>query len=172
MTESTQRHGGQDGNRDRKQSIATVRSVQDLAAGLFLIAIAAFALWQSRELPTGSLRVLGPGWVPHVLAVLLGACGLILVVSAFRSAGPAVERWAFRGPLFVFGAALVFAATVRPLGLAVAGPLLILVSGAASHETRWIETLIFGILMTAFCLGLFRLLLSLPIPVAPWLIGY
>jgi putative tricarboxylic transport membrane protein len=155
-----------------RQSIARIRSPQDFAAGLFLIAIGLFALWQSRELTMGTLHQLGPGMVPHVLAVLLAFCGLVLAGNAFRRNGHALERWTLRGPVFVFGAALVFAATIRPLGLAVAGPLLIVISAMASHETRWGETLIFGIAMTAFCLVLFRLLLSLPIPVAPWLIGY
>ncbi|HTI86126.1 MAG TPA: tripartite tricarboxylate transporter TctB family protein [Alphaproteobacteria bacterium] len=155
-----------------RQALARVRSPQDLAAGLFLIAISIFAFWQSAELSMGTLRQLGPGMVPHALAVLLALCGVILAFNALRHDGPTLERWAMRGPVFVFGAAIVFAIAIRPLGLAVAGPLLIILSGMASHETRWRETLVFGIAMTAFCLVLFRLLLSLPIPVAPWLIGY
>ena len=54
----------------------------------------------------------------------------------------------------------------------VAGPLAIAISAGASRETRWIETVIFGLLMTGFCVILFRLILNLPIPVVPWLIGY
>jgi hypothetical protein len=61
---------------------------------------------------------------------------------------------------------------VRPLGLVVAGPLAIVVSAFASDEVRWSETLLFGALMTAFCVGLFKFVLGLPIPLAPWLIGY
>jgi putative tricarboxylic transport membrane protein len=160
------RHGG------NNRASARVRSPQDFAAGLFLIAVAAFAYWLSRDLTMGTLRQLGPGMVPHLLAVLLAVCGAVLVVNAFRVAGPSLERWALRGPVFVFGAAFLFAATVRPLGLAVAGPLLIVISAMASHETRWRETLVFGIAMTAFCIVLFRLLLALPIPLAPWLLGY
>jgi putative tricarboxylic transport membrane protein len=149
-----------------------LRAPQDAAAGAFLIAIAVFALWHSRELTTGTLRQLGPGMVPHVLAVLLGVCGIALVANAWLADGDGLERWSLRGPVFVFGAAVLFALAIRPLGLVVAGPLLIAVSGMASHETRWSETIVFGIVMTLFCLGLFKLLLSLPIPVAPWLIGY
>jgi putative tricarboxylic transport membrane protein len=152
--------------------IGRIRAPQDAAAGVFLIAIAVFALWHSAELATGTLRALGPGMVPHALAVLLGICGLVLLTNALLTEGAGLERWSLRGPLFVFGAAVLFALAIRPLGLAVAGPLLIGVSGMASHETRWRETLVFGLVMTLFCLGLFKLLLSLPIPVAPWLIGY
>jgi putative tricarboxylic transport membrane protein len=150
----------------------SLRAPQDAGAGVFLLAIAAIALWQSSELATGTLRQLGPGMVPHALAVMLGMCGVALIANAWLADGAALERWSLRGPLFVFGAAILFALTIRPLGLAVAGPLLIIVSGMASSETRWRETIIFGLVMTLFCLALFKLLLSLPIPVAPWLIGY
>lgn len=156
----------------RRRRTGFVRAPQDAAAGVFLFAVAIFSLWQSTELTTGTLRQLGPGMVPHALAVLLALCGIVLMTAAFVADGARLERWSVRGPLFVFGAALLFALTIRPLGLAVAGPLLIVVSGMASHETRWGETIVFGIVMTLFCLALFKLLLSLPIPVAPWLIGY
>jgi hypothetical protein len=45
-------------------------------------------------------------------------------------------------------------------------------SAAASPETRWGENVIFAGAMTAFCFLLFKTLLSLPIPVAPWMLGY
>jgi len=54
----------------------------------------------------------------------------------------------------------------------VAGPVAIVISAFASSEVRWVETLLFGALMTAFCTGLFKLALGLPIPLAPWLLGY
>ena len=160
-----------DGER-QASALSFVRAPQDAAAGVFLLAIAAFALWQSGELPTGTLRQLGSGMIPHLLVVLLAICGAALIVNACLVDGAGLERWSLRGPVLILGAAILFAVAIRPLGLAVAGPILILVSGLASPETKWRETFVFGIVMTAFCLVLFKLLLSLPIPVAPWLIGY
>jgi putative tricarboxylic transport membrane protein len=83
-----------------------------------------------------------------------------------------LARWSVRGPVFILGAAIVFALSVRPLGLAVAGPLTVVVGAFASPQTRLVETLIFSAVMTAFCVTLFKFALNLPIPVAPWLIGY
>ena len=37
---------------------------------------------------------------------------------------------------------------------------------------RLVEAVVFGLVMSAFCIGLFRFALGLPVPVAPWLIGY
>jgi putative tricarboxylic transport membrane protein len=41
----------------------------------------------------------------------------------------------------------------------------VIVSGAASPETRWRELVIFALVLTAACVGLFRFALGLPIPV-------
>jgi putative tricarboxylic transport membrane protein len=149
-----------------------IKSPQDFVGGLVLIAIAAFALWQSNDLPVGSLGAMGPGMLPRSLAVLLGALGAVLAVSALLQAGEGLHRWSPRAMLFVFGAVVAFGLTVRPLGLAVAGPLAVFISGFASEETRWVETIVFGLVMTAFCIGLFKYALGLPIPLAPWLLGY
>jgi hypothetical protein len=48
----------------------------------------------------------------------------------------------------------------------------VLVSMSASAEKRWGQAALFAVALTTFCVVLFKLLLQLPIPVAPWLIGY
>jgi putative tricarboxylic transport membrane protein len=145
---------------------------QDFAGGLVVVAVAAFAFWQGADLPIGTFGGMGPGMLPRGLAVLLGLLGAMLAVDAVLEGGPRLERWSLRGPLFVLGAVVAFGAAVRPLGLAVAGPLAIVISAFASTEVRWLETLVFGALMTVFCIGLFKFALGLPIPLAPWLLGY
>ena len=115
---------------------------------------------------------MGPGTLPKGLAVLLGALGALLVANSIFEKGTSLDRWSIRGPLFILGALVVFGLTVRPLGLIVAGPLAIMFSALASDEMRWKETILFGVLMTAFCIGLFKFALGLPIPLAPWLFGY
>ncbi len=149
-----------------------IRSPQDAAAGLFLIVLAGIALWGGSSLSSGSLGQMGPGMLPRGLAVLTGLGGIGLVAGSFFVPGAGLERWHLRGPLFVLGAAVVFGLTIRPLGLLVAVPAVVLISSLASREARWIEVLVFAAVMTVLCLVLFKVLLGLPIPVAPWLIDY
>jgi len=143
---------------------------QDFLGGLVVIAVAGFAYWLARNLPTGAAGGMGPGTLPKGLALLLGGLGVLLLLNSLK--GERLARWSIRGPLFVLGALVVFGLAVRPLGLAVAGPLAIAAAAFASSEVRWRETLIFGVLMTLFCVGLFKFALGLPIPLAPWLVGY
>jgi putative tricarboxylic transport membrane protein len=145
---------------------------QDFVGGVVGIGLAAFAFWQSADLPMGTLGGMGPGMLPKALSVALGALCALLVAEAVLEGGPKLERWTIRGPLFVLGAVIIFGLAVRPLGLIVAGPLAIGVSALASAEVRWLETIVVGLVVTAFCIGLFKFALGLPIPLAPWLIGY
>lgn len=146
--------------------------MQNLLAGLILLLIAALASFQALGLSFGTLRHIGPGMVPLVLSALIAFIGLCLIATWLRGTRSGTGSWPMRGPLFILGAAVVFGLIVRPLGLAVAGPLLVVVAAFASHETRWGEILAFAAGMTVFCLALFKYMLTLPIPVAPWLIGY
>lgn len=145
---------------------------RDAGAGVFLIAIGGFALWQGAALDPGSLRQIGPGMLPRALAVLTALFGVALAAGVLFDRGERLERWSLRGPLFILGAAVAFGLAVRPLGLTVAGPIAVIVGSFAGRDTRIVEAVVFGAVMTAFCVALFKLLLGLPIPVAPWLIGY
>lgn len=149
-----------------------VRAPQDACAGLFLIALAVFALWQGADLAVGTMRQVGPGMLPRSLAVITGIAGIAMMVGSCLAEGSPLDRWTVRGPLFILGAAVAFGLGVRPLGLAVVGPAAIIIAAQASPETRWLEAVIFGVVITTFCLLLFKVALGLPIPVAPWLIGY
>jgi len=145
---------------------------QDFVGGLVVIAVAVFAFWQAANLPIGTLGGMGPGMLPRSLAVLFGLLGALLVLDSVLEAGLPLERWSIRGPVLVAVAMVAFGLTVRPLGLVVAGPVAIVIAALASDEVRWVETIVVGLLMTIFCIGLFKFALGLPIPLAPWLLGY
>lgn len=156
----------------RRRSLRFVRAPRDAAGGLFLIAVAAFALWQGSTLTTGTPRAFGPGMVPQALSVVLAVAGAALFAFACIRDGETLERWSLRGPIFILGAAVIFGLTIRPLGLVVAAPLTIVVGVLASAEHKWIETAVFCVVMTVFCWLLFKVALGLPVPVAPWALGY
>jgi Tripartite tricarboxylate transporter TctB family len=157
------------------------RSPQDFAGGVFLIIFGLFAWWLGSGLPTGTLRAMGPGMLPKAFALILAGLGALMVFQSMRAHGPALERWSIRGILLVLGGCILFGLMIRgfeigpikvpSLGLVVSGPLVVLVSGMAAPDKSWREIIIFAIVMTVFCGGLFKYVLGLPIPLAPWLIG-
>lgn len=141
-----------------------LKSPQDFGAGLFLIAFAAIGWLGGWTLPMGKLSGVGSGMMPKVVATLVAAFGVLLIVESLATKGPVLERWALRGPFFVLGAILLFAWTIRPLGLIVAGPLAVMVSAFADKDTRIVEIVIFALVMTALCGLMFKEMLALPIP--------
>ena len=149
-----------------------VKSPTELLAGLLLIGLAAVALFGTINLNSGQLSSMGPGMMPKITSIGLAIFGSVLIVQSFIAVGPALQAWNWRGILFVFGAVLVFAATIRGLGLGVAGPLSVIISSLADRDTRLIEIISFALLMTAVSAVLFRWLFGLPIPILPFLLGY
>ena len=155
-----------------------VRAPQSLAGGILLIALAALALWLTRDLDQGTLNAMGPAMLPRWLAIGVGLSGLALLAFAFIKEGDALERWGLRGPVFVIGAIVAFALTIRPfsfggglatpgLGLLFAGPLAIILGGYATPEARLRDLVLLALSLTPFCMVLFGDLLNLPIPVFP-----
>jgi putative tricarboxylic transport membrane protein len=142
-----------------------VQAPQDLVAGASLVAVSLFAFWASRSLDSGRLGAPGPGLLPRVLALMVGAAGVALVGLSLARPGESLGRWPLRGPALIALAVVAFALTIRVPGLAVAGPAAMLVAGAASPETCWKELAIFSMAVTVVCIGLFRSLLHLPIPI-------
>lgn len=141
---------------------------RDVAAGVFLLVVAATAVAGSWPLLFGRLASIGPGLMPRSTAVILGAFGLALVVQGMTRLGDRLEAWSLRGVLLVLGGVAFFAATIRPLGLAVAGPVAVVLAALADPATRLREIVPFALALTAASVLLFKLLLRQPIPVAPW----
>jgi hypothetical protein len=100
----------------------------------------------------------------YVFLVLFYGTVLVLFAMSF-SRGAWLAATGLRGPFFVVAGILAFAITIRMFGLVVAGPLAMVIGGFATPEVREKEILIFAAVLTAFCVGLFRYLLNLPIPI-------
>jgi Tripartite tricarboxylate transporter TctB family len=160
-----------------------LKSPQDFAAGLTLVAIAALAFFVALPLPFSQAAGVGSGMLPKATAVILGGLGALILLGSFVTDGERLTPWSLREIALVLGGVLVFAMTIRgitlpggfkvpALGLAIAGPLTILIAAQADRTTRFVESVIFAVLLTAACVVLFRLILRLPIPVCPPLLGY
>jgi hypothetical protein len=144
-----------------------IRNPQDFWGGLALVALAAFAWWAVRELPGQQGFAFGPGTAPRLFILLLAANGFAIMLHGLIVTGPALERWHLRGPLFITAGVLIFAASIRPLGLIPTTFALIIVSSAATPEVNWKQTFIWAIVLTAFCAILFPYVLNLPMQLLP-----
>ncbi len=155
------------------RALGKIRNPQDFYGGLVLILFAAFALWAASDLTGIKGFQFGPGTAPRMFAILLGAIGLVIMLTGFFTDGPALQRYAVRGPFFVIAAILFFAVAIRPLGLVGTSFFAILIAAAASDEVRWVESVIWAAVLTLFCSLLFPKGLGLPLQLWPdWLMRY
>ncbi|OGA38227.1 MAG: hypothetical protein A3G24_16560 [Betaproteobacteria bacterium RIFCSPLOWO2_12_FULL_62_13] len=65
----------------------------DQFSGLTLLALALYVGWANREYPVGSLQEPGPGYMPLMLAIFLGAVGLLIALWGGRSQPLGAIRW-------------------------------------------------------------------------------
>lgn len=138
----------------------------DLAGGLFFIALGVLGLWLLRDVRLGTSGRMGPGYLPTLMCYLLLVLGVWLAARSFFVAGPPLERWYIRPLAFVLGAVLLFAVVIEPLGLFAAIVLLVILAAFATAESRWKEVLVAAIALAAFSTGLF--IYGLGLPLSPW----
>jgi len=149
-----------------------IRSSKDFWTGLIYIFFGASAILVARDYGMGTGGKMGPAYFPTVLGGLLAVVGTIAVIRSFLVPGTPIGAFAFKGLVLVCAPVLLFGIIVRGAGLAVALPLLVVISASASVRFRWRATLIIAAGLTIFCVLVFLKGLGIPMPVlGPWFGG-
>lgn len=164
-----------------------LRNPRDLAAGFLLIAGGAAGLLLSDSglralvgidgmaglppaLSPAHGAYLGGGSFPFGLLILLVVIGCAVAVVALLVPGERLAAWHLRPVISILAAVLFFGATIRALGLAVAGPVALALASLATPDWRWREVASSALVTTGLMIVIFAWLLKLPIPIAPWLV--
>lgn len=150
-----------------KRAGGSARAVQDIVGGLFLVGIAALALYLVKDLPAAGRVGFASGTAPRLFAYGLGGLGLWIAVTGFLKEGPGIDTFNWRGLVTIIGSVLFFAFSIRTLGLAVTGVPMVVLASFAARDGKLIESIIFGAGITLFCCLLFPGVLGQPIPLWP-----
>ena len=123
----------------------------------------------AREYDMGTADSMGPAYFPTMLGWLLAAIGLATVIRSMMGHGEALEKVAFKELILVLVSVLLFAFLVRGAGLAIAIPVLIMVSAYASHIFSWKASALLALGASVLSIMLFVKALGLPLPIlGPW----
>jgi putative tricarboxylic transport membrane protein len=145
------------------------RIKSDQFSGLMLAALAVWIGWLNREFPVGTLSDPGPGYVPLLLAITLGAIGLMVAAFGSRSVALRVIEWpeAGRAAVILIACALATLALER-IGYRIAIMVfLVFFLGVVERKKPWVVALV----AAGFSLGSFYVigtLLKVPLPRGPW----
>lgn len=143
------------------------KDLHDIIGGLLMLAIGLFAAIKGQEYEFGVLQRMGPGYFPVVLGTMLAIMGLIIAVPAFFRSGSAVQV-AWKSFLLIMASIVVFALTLKSLGIVVATALSVVVSSLADNETRWKGRLLIAAGVALLTYVIFIMGLSMVLPVWPW----
>jgi hypothetical protein len=142
---------------------------RDYVAGALMVVLGIGAIAEGRRYPMGTLRLMGPGFFPVALGVILALTGLAIGVGA-RFAAAADERPAshppeWRGWLLICAAMIAFVVLGRYGGLVPATLAIVLISALADRRNsiRSAVVLALAILVVSFIVFWWALQVRLPL---------
>lgn len=140
----------------------------DRGSGIALALFALAVIWESRQLPLGTFRHPGPGYVPVVLAVLLLILAICLVLTSGRASLLSSITWTeWRHALAILAASIFSVLGIERLGYRLT-VLLVLVFLVKLVERRgWVMSLVFAFGFSFGSYFLFYTILRVPLPEGP-----
>jgi hypothetical protein len=138
---------------------------KDFLSGLLFIAFGVAALLFGQSLAQGTGTRMGPGFVPRMLAWIMIGLGALIAVRAFISSTERPDRGYVRPLLLITLSVVVFGFLLERVGLIPAAAAALILSAAGGFDVRWGQVAISVVLLCAFCVGIFKYALSLPMAI-------
>lgn len=149
-----------------------IRGTKDFWSGLLYIFFGSTALIVGRDYGMGTALKMGPAYFPSVLGGLLIVVGAISVIRSFFVQGTPIGAFAMKQLAIVVGSVILFGLILRGAGLAIALPLLAIISASASSRFRWGSSIVMTAGLTVFCVLVFLKGLGVPLPlIGSWFGG-
>ncbi|MFC7517676.1 tripartite tricarboxylate transporter TctB family protein [Herbaspirillum sp. GCM10030257] len=147
-----------------------VRNPKDFWSGVIFVCIGSTSLFISDDYERGTAGMMGPGYFPVVLGVLLAVIGLVAVIRSIVLHGEGISRLAVGKAVLIVAATVSFGLLVRSAGLAIAIIAPMMIAGYASARFNVRRYLMLALCMAGFSALVFVQALGLPIPVfGAWL---
>ncbi|MGH8719204.1 MAG: tripartite tricarboxylate transporter TctB family protein [Burkholderiales bacterium] len=144
--------------------MSAIRNPKDFSTGLIYIGIGLAAIFIARDYGMGTAFRMGPAYFPTVLGAALALIGAISLIRSFVRPGEPIGSFAIKALILILAGTLLTGFLIRGAGIAVALPLLIVISAFASAKFRWGPTLAIAAGLTLFCALVFVKGLGIPLP--------
>jgi hypothetical protein len=144
------------------------RDHQDLIGGALLTALGVFVALYSERWDFGTAARMGPGFFPTVLGWILAVLGVLIALPAWFRRTEQTLHVQWKSLLCVLGAVVLFALTLRTLGLVLATFAASFVATLADDEITWPGRVYVAAGVAALTLVIFIGGLGMVLPVWPW----
>jgi hypothetical protein len=108
-----------------------------------------------------------PFWLGTILLLLGAATSVIAVRPRSGAEGSALERFHWKELFFVLGSICLFGVLLKPLGMLLAGMLLVVGASLGSVTFDLRRSILLALGLVIFCALVFVMGLKLPIPLCP-----
>ncbi len=139
----------------------------DLTAGVIFILFGVAGYAFTSDLGMGTAAMLGSGFMPRTVSVLLTLFGLAIALRSLKGDGEVIEVTSFRPLIVVTLCVVAFALTLERLGLVAATGITVALSAFAGAGARIIPLIILGVGLAAACVAIFIWGAKLPINAWP-----
>jgi hypothetical protein len=141
----------------------------DRASAIALIIFALLVIWESRQLPLGTLRQPGPAFIPILLALLLLVFAVFLVLTSSRAPSLSSLIWTeWRHALAILAASLFSVFAIERLGYRLTVLLVLGFLVKLLEQRSWIVSLSFAFTLSFGSFFLFYTVLRVPLPQGPF----
>ena len=141
----------------------------DRISGAVFVAIALLVAWENRAYPFGSLSAPGPGYLPLVLAIVLGVFGLIVMLRSRASPLLAAIDWTEgRRAIVLLIACAVAAYALEHIGYRLTMVVLLVFMLGVVERKRPLPTLLVAFGFAFISYYIFATLLRVQLPRGPW----
>ncbi|MEI7430793.1 MAG: tripartite tricarboxylate transporter TctB family protein [Betaproteobacteria bacterium] len=141
------------------------RNAKDFWTGIIYVFVGVSAIFLSRDYGMGTAVKMGPAYFPTLLSSVLIAIGAISLVRSFIKPGTPIGAFATKGLALVVASTLLFGLIVRGAGMAIALPLMIVISAYASTRFNWRYAVPLAVGVTVFCILIFTVGLGIQLPI-------
>lgn len=150
-----------------------LRNKQDFWSGVMFILLGLGFAWKATSYSMGTAARMGPGYFPHWLGILMAILGAVILISSLRPKAEktTIDKFDFKILAIIISSIVVFALTLRPLGLIASLFLLVMISSLASHEHSWKVSIANSIFLIVLCYLSFVKGLKLVFPIWPSFLG-
>jgi hypothetical protein len=119
----------------------------------------------------GTPARMGPAFFPFWLGMILLLLGAIIAIAGYRTRGGAdsgFPKFHWMPIIYVLGAVILFGLILRPVGMLLAGIILVFISSYGNPEKVSVRATAFlAVGLVTFCALVFAWGLKLPIPLCP-----
>lgn len=144
------------------------RDLADIIGGVLLIAGGTWFTLLSTEYNAGTLRRMGPGYLPMTIGGLVILFGVLVAVPALFRAG-SLPRPEWRPFITICLSVLAFALVVEKFGLVPATVALTVVAAMAETRIRMLQVVLLAAGLSIIGVAVFTKGLGIPIPAFRWM---